>query len=310
MRPVTTLFLLAGLIFNQSLSAQSSEEPVEEIPFFDVELIIFKNNQVPKGREFVLPVSSPGKTDPILDLSSPTSIEAALQQEYTLLNPDEFRLMDLYARLVESPRYEVLLHAAWRQPGLEREQTLPIWLRGGKIYGNEFTSIDNQIEFFENDTEESDLLNAELLEIDEENLEAMELQLQKQLEEEQQKKRLHGGLYELEGKITIALSRYLHTYVDLVLRRPRLSIDPVLNSSLQDNYLASQAADTRILNNHRMQEHRRMRSKTLHYLDNPEFSLLIIIHRHEFEETIETLDETFQSENSEATDTQAVVVTE
>ena len=105
--------------------------------------------------------------------------------------------------------------------------------------------------------------------------------LQQQLEHEQQAAVAHGGLYELEGKITIALSRYLHTYVDLVLRRPRLSIDPVLSNPVQEKYLATHAADTRILNNHQLKEHRRMRSKNLHYLDSPEFAMLILIHRYE-----------------------------
>ncbi|MCP4982454.1 MAG: hypothetical protein GY935_18405, partial [Gammaproteobacteria bacterium] len=109
-------------------------------------------------------------------------------------------------------------------------------------------------------------------EFDEQTLESLELQLM-----QRQNAPSHQGLYEFEGKITIALSRYLHTYTDLVLRRPRLSVDPVLNNSAKDILLATASADTRILNNHRLKEHRRMRSKTLHYLDNPEFAMLILI---------------------------------
>ena len=107
---------------------------------------------------------------------------------------------------------------------------------------------------------------------DEQTLESLELQLL-----EQQSKRQHQDLYELEGKITISLSRYLHTYADLVLRRPRLTVDPKLRNVAQDRYLAAYSADTRILNNHSLKEHRRMRSKTLHYLDSPEFAMLILI---------------------------------
>ena len=88
---------------------------------------------------------------------------------------------------------------------------------------------------------------------------------------------LGGELYELEGKITIALSRYLHSYVDLVLRRPQLEIDELPNSNAQGLSYTQNSADTRILNNHRLKEHRRMRSKTLHFLDNPEFGLLVLI---------------------------------
>ena len=87
----------------------------------------------------------------------------------------------------------------------------------------------------------------------------------------------HDGLYELEGKITIALSRYLHTYTDLILRRPRLLADSLLDNPVQAKYLAAHAADTRILNNHILREHRRMRSKNLHYIDSPEFAMLVLI---------------------------------
>jgi hypothetical protein len=117
---------------------------------------------------------------------------------------------------------------------------------------------------------------------DEQSLESLELQLL-----EQQAKQQHQGLYELEGKITIALSRYLHTYTDLVLRRPRLTVDSKQRNVAQDRYLAAYSADTRILNNHRLKEHRRMRSKNLHYLDNPEFALLILITPYEVPEDFE-----------------------
>ena len=199
----------------------------------------------------------------------------AQPEGYELLPTDEFRLLDVLTRLIESPRYELLLHAAWRQPGLELEQVLPVWIKGGRIYGNEYTSIDSQIEFLESIPQLNDDQQRTKIKhfaFDEQTLESLELQLL-----EQQSKNQHQGLYELEGKITIALSRYLHTYTDLVLRRPRLMVDPKLRNVAQDRYLAAYSADTRILNNHSLKEHRRMRSKTLHYLDNPEFAMLILI---------------------------------
>jgi hypothetical protein len=87
-----------------------------------------------------------------------------------------------------------------------------------------------------------------------------------------------SGLYELEGKITIVLARYLHTYADLVLRKPRLSIeDPALDQIDISQLAEDIQSDTRILNNHSLKERRRMRSNKLHYLDSPEFSMLILI---------------------------------
>ena len=86
-----------------------------------------------------------------------------------------------------------------------------------------------------------------------------------------------GDLYELEGKITISLTRYLHTYADLVLRKPRLTIDPSIEVPGLDASVIENLPDTRILNNHSLKERRRMRSNKLHYLDSPEYSMLILI---------------------------------
>jgi hypothetical protein len=271
------VMLLPGIAQAQSTSATE----VEEIPRYDVEIIIFRNVKAPKSKEFILPVSSPGKGEKFFDISSASNVAEMQVEGYELLPTDEFRLIDVVTRLIESSRYELLLHAAWRQPGLERGKALPVWIKGGRIYGNEYTSIDNQIEFLESIPQ----LNPEqqneeqTFAFDEQTLESLELQLL-----EQQAKQQHQGLYELEGKITIALSRYLHTYTDLVLRRPRLTVDPNQRNLAQDRYLAAYSADTRILNNHRLKEHRRMRSKNLHYLDNPEFGLLILITPYEVPE--------------------------
>ncbi|MDH3221559.1 MAG: peptidoglycan binding protein CsiV [Gammaproteobacteria bacterium] len=241
---------------------------------YDVEVVIFKNIEVPKSREFILPVSSPGKDERIFDLSSRASIAAARKSGYELLAKDNLRLVDVVSRLVESPRYELLLHVAWRQPGVELERAMPVWIRGGRIYGPEYTSIDNRIETMEKaaKVDSKDPALAKTYEFNEQTPEALELQVL-----ERNVTKPHRGLYELEGKITITLSRYLHAYTDLVLRRPRVSADSPPNSSAQQAYLGAYAADTRILNNHVLKEHRRMRSKTLHYLDNPEYAMMILI---------------------------------
>jgi hypothetical protein len=285
-----TSFLVLASLFPGSSPAQSDTE-AKAVPRYDVEVIVFKNIKTPRSREFVLPVASPGQDEAMFDLSSPASVEAVRESGYELLQADEYRLLDIVGRLIQSSRYELLLHAAWRQPGLEREKVLPVWLKGGRIYGNEYTSIDNHIEIIDDSPQSRDekTVESKTYEFNEQTLESLELQLL-----ELQEKQRHDGLYEFEGKISIALSRYLHAYADLILRRPRLSADSLSSNAAQDAYLAANAADTRILNNHRIKEHRRMRSKNLHYLDHPEFAVLVLITPYEEAETI--LEESFESE--------------
>jgi len=244
----------------------------EEIPRYDVEVVIFKNINAPKGREFALPVASPGRGENIFDLVSSSSVGKAKELGYETLPSSELRLLDVVGKLVESPRYELLLHAAWRQPGMDLENAIPVWLRGGRIYGKEYISIDNQIEIMDSVPYVADPGEETSFQFDAQTPEALEEQLQAQRDAIS-----HRGLYELEGKITVSLSRYLHAYVDLVFRSPRLTIDEESTNAAQAEYLAARAADTHILNNHLLKEHRRMRSKNLHFLDNPEFGMLILI---------------------------------
>ena len=288
-RIILLYLVLLGHGISGTVNAQSTETAAPP-PLYDVELVIFKNRQVPKSREFALPVSSPGRDDDAIELASPAGFADAEAQGYQFLPGESLRLIDQVERLIESPRYELLMHVGWRQPGLERDAALPLWIRAGRVFGPEYTSIDERIPPPE--SRQDEVTDGQTsFGFDEQTLEALELQ---QLDESTST-RTHGEIYELEGEITIALARYLHAYVDLVLRRPRLSRDtpsasqvPAGQDELEESPL-DDLADTRILNNHRLREHRRMRSRNLHYLDNPEFALLILITPYELPQGVETI---------------------
>ena len=287
--PLTIASLLPALIL-------AADEP--EIRFYDVEVIIFKNDMGPKSEEYILPVSSPRFDDDILDLSSPPSIEAARQKLFEIIPTEELRLNEQVISIVKSDRYSLLAHAGWRQPGLEKEQVMSIWIKGGRVYSDEYTSIDNHIDLdamlkadifsledpadqtettlAETDQTLSDQASSEptASAIPASETTEQDPLLQAQIENADTKS---PGLYELEGKITITLARYLHTNADLVLRKPRLTIDSTIEVPGLDQTVIENLPDTRILNNHSLKERRRMRSNKLHYLDNPEFSLLVLI---------------------------------
>jgi hypothetical protein len=258
-----TSYLLA-LLLVVTLDAHAATG--DELRFYDVEVVIFKNNLGPKGQEYILPDSSPQIEGDILDMSSSDSIEAAREKSYEIIPIDKMQLTDTVLKIVNSSRYSLLAHVAWRQPGVEKEQALPIWIKGGRIFGEEFISIDNQVDF--ELLAKTEYLNSKDISTipTVESSSTLETGLQPDTD-----------LYELEGKITIGLSRYLHTYADLVLRKPRLTIDPSIEVPGLDASVIENLPDTRILNNHSLKERRRMRSNKLHYLDNPEFSMLILI---------------------------------
>ena len=255
---------LLTLIFIISIQAYAYAEG--EVKFYDVELVIFKNDKGPKGHEYILPESLPPTDGNVLDLSSPASIKAAKKKFYEIIPVDEMRLSETVLKIVESDRYSLLAHVAWRQPGVDKDKALPIWIKGGRLYGEEFISIDNQID--------SELL-AKTEYLGAQN--ASTLSAGASSNSHPPRYTSGSNLYELEGTITIGLSRYLHTYADLVLRKPRLTIDPTIEVPGLDQTVIENLPDTRILNNHSLKERRRMRSNKLHYLDSPEFSLLVLI---------------------------------
>ena len=269
-----TSYLLTLILLG---SVQAYATPKDGTQLYEVELVIFKNNLGPRGLEYILPNSSPRIDGDILDLSSSASIEAAREKSYEIVPIEEMRLTETVLRIINSTRYSLLAHVAWRQPGVEKDQALPIWIKGGRIFGEEFTSIDNQIDI-------ELLAKSEYL--GSENASAFPTIESPDYRDSEYES--DTGLYELEGKITIGLSRYLHAYADLVLRKPRLTIDPSIEVPGLDQSVIENLPDTRILNNHSLKERRRMRSNKLHYLDSPEFSMLILITPYEAPEVDQT----------------------
>ncbi len=71
----------------------------------------------------------------------------------------------------------------------------------------------------------------------------------------------------VDGSVRVAVERYLHLYLDLQLHTP------VNNEQLE--LLEYDIPEFRL------SEHRRMRSKELHYFDNPRFGVIALITLHE-----------------------------
>ena len=271
------------LIFILATVSQANAQTEDDVRFYDVEIVIFKNIKGPRSHEYILPKSSPRTDGDILDLSSPASVEAAKEKLYEIIPVEEMRLTETVLSIVNSDRYGLLAYVAWRQPGVEKEQALPIWIKGGRVFGDEFISIDNQIDVeLMAKTEYLNSQDASTLSVAESSAIA-ETSILPGPENESS-----SNLYELEGKITIGLSRYLHTYADLVLRKPRLTLAPSTEEiNFESPPVLEYIPDTKILNNHSLKERRRMRSNKLHYLDSPEFSMLVLITPYERPEVVE-----------------------
>ena len=261
------LFLLFTLPFSYAEDSTASAEPER---WFQVEVLIFKNPPIDTDNPELWPVfadiQQPSAfielevlsdvptdsvdeidliedtpADAIIDLNEPVAVERLAS--FMALTEAEQQLLGARNKIARDSRYEILFHQAWNQPVPGRDQVIPIRIDGGERFGRQF---------------------------------------------------------ELQGYIPLYVERYLHLSTDLHLIDYIESTDPfnlvessdgsgpVINSlagiplvsaDLLPNGQAGNESGQFFISVRDVQlsENRRMRSKEIHYLDNPEFGLLILI---------------------------------
>jgi len=237
--------LLLGCLLLGATASVSADISNEAKPdrIYDVEIILFRNEAVPRGRETVLPSPSPTPPPGSIDFNNPASAARAARNGFTPLPEQALQLKPERERLDKSRRYRVLLHLGWRQPGLAARDARAIRIRGGRFYDTSYASID---EALRSDAAEAGSARAQ------------------------------SGLFELEGWIRVSLSRYLHTEADLVLREPA-NAEQLAESQDSLGNGGFDSLQQKLLINYPLKEKRRMRSKRLHYLDHPQYGLVVLI---------------------------------
>ena len=233
--------LLIGFSVDASADSRSQAKPKR---IYDIEVILFRNEAVPRGRETLLPSPSPELPAGSFDFNNRASAAKAARAGFRPLPKSALRLQAERKRIDQSRRYRVLLHFGWRQPGLAAKDARAIRVRGGRFYDSSYASIDEALHG-----------GPEL---------------------GRGSARSQRGLFELEGWIRVSLSRYLHTEANLVLREPANQEQRMQSrDNLQDGALDE--LRRKLLINYPLKEKRRMRSKRLHYLDHPEYGMLVLI---------------------------------
>lgn len=111
--------------------------------------------------------------------------DSAISRGFIPYPQEALRLGNKAAALNKSGRYKVLKHIAWLQPGLAKEEAIPVRIHAGKNYSSEFK---------ERSFAQSDFSDRKL--------------------------RTNQPANELDGTIKVILGRYLHVYTDLAYRRP------------------------------------------------------------------------------------------
>jgi len=266
-RLISAFILLTTLLSYVNVQAESEKEQ----RYYDVEMIFFRhlgaidpNEQWPAGY-------FPVETDTALELHWEKK-----QGGFIGLPESSYQLTKEANHLKWSKRYQLLQHLAWRQPGLPEKEAVAIHIRAGKPLGLRPEVMPSEQNGAIPSFNSTSLNNRRIGQSNEE-------QLKGQL------------VYPLEGTITVVLKRYLHLYTHLSFTQreqvPVVTPEPIGKTATEQNSAEPTTADTQVtplaeassqqprfyFQSYPVQGHRKMRSKEVHYLDNPRIGVIVLM---------------------------------
>ena len=229
--------LLTCLFLGFSLLAHA-----EEIRYYDVEVVLFENldNASRQGENWPNSVELElPETRIEIGQPYPGPIPKEYDPKLTFkaLSQKDYQLQEQAKKIDESESRRVLLHTGWRQPGMAREEALTVYFKRQIAGSSPVSSVTTEAP-----------------------VDPMATSRWAQAQ---------AG--ELEGMIKVILSRYLHVDSDIVFR-PHVAEEP-------QSFFAMEVMENTVQPVvYRMhQTRRRMRSRELHYLDNPVLGMLVLI---------------------------------
>ncbi|WP_455365717.1 CsiV family protein [Kaarinaea lacus] len=299
--------VLAGALFlsqsaSQNVLAANTDE--NDIPWYQVEVVIFANQSYLGMSSETWPENSELQYDELVELVHPEDAklnDPARQSKLPNFNPDanpampvpfqlldssELQLVPVAKKLSASQDYQVIMHIAWRQPTVDPDKAIPVYVfegvdlsasaqmkaarqaqKSAQQGGSRFTSV--AVGDFTYDSSQY----GQLLPVTEVDINTGPV------------------MNPFSGTLKLGVSRYLHLAADLNYRVPILKeevvpVDPMATGF--DNRFGMQqpallqtgeqpqttTRKRQVLQTFHMFETRRMRSKEIHYFDHPMFGLI------------------------------------
>lgn len=253
------LALLCGTLFATSSLAEG--QTTKELPWYEIELIIFTRNLQPTSLNEAWP-SNPGTPDVdnarALQAGSVETQSIETPEPYALLSEADFKLKTEFNRLRRSSSLKPEIHLAWRQPVTDKNSAQLLYLRTPFAIEAK-TKIEKEVE-------------AEIAAkaaVGTEIFTGFEIITKTESPD-------------LEGTIRISVKRYLHVELDLLRHITSLPSFVPYEQSFNSALTEQSQTDS----SYRMQAHRRMRSNELHYIDHPLMGVLIKITPYELPKPI------------------------
>jgi hypothetical protein len=211
-------------------------QSAENIPWYQIEIIVFQHDQDHYGSESWPPVQATSRQGSTAIRLKSGGGQETRTEDYARLPASSRQLNHLASRLKNNENYHVLTHVAWRQPVRNRSSSIPVTIRGGERYQNEY-ELSGQVTLA---VQRYLHLKADLA------FRVFEPRRQDQVPFQQNADRTR---YEVS---------------DLVEGKP-----------LPEQFKDPMLPDYVIARNFILKESRKMRSKEIHYIDSPVIGLII-----------------------------------
>ncbi len=239
MRYFSTSFIFMLLCLTNTNAAVFQDE----VRYYDVEILLFENIKPDPAITETWPSSlefEVPENSLFIGSPYPGPIPAEYNPRFTFkpIKASTYQLQEEAKKLTEHEDYRVLYHRSWRQPGMKKDKAISVRIQKEVPRLAVFNEKDNATLTAEQ-SEYNKMINERLPKIN-----------------------------NLQGLVKITLSRYLHIQTNIQYTRYVVEDDP-------EN---PEAAFAKIKPQvYQLKQTRKMRSKELHYLDNPRLGLLVYI---------------------------------
>ncbi len=285
---VLAIFFVTSPVLAQDQTQDQNQ--VQGNPWYQVEVVVFKHTDAADtevwpddpGAPDISHVAelSPTSASPVIDQEASTlfagsdqdqAFIAFLTGDYTQTNstPMAFRLLpdnedqlaNVITRLNNAGDYQVLYHAAWRQPAYDPDKSIPVHVHYDPlgVQTRMLSTVDEELARQSMDQTQGDGAAAPA------PAPAPPPEQMPPAMNSEDSTGQPAPSWLLNGVIGLTQSRYLHMDVDLVYQ---------VNTPVDQSQQESIIGDTVMTQTYRLQQSRRIRSDKLFYFDHPRFGVL------------------------------------
>lgn len=313
---IVTIAMASGLLLG-SLPTQSAT-PTEEqtVTWYDVEIIVFRNLDTRSKETWPPDAGIPniadarplfpaadGDADERLAGTQPVAPAPTTYPQtptpYEPLDASARRLTEIANSLARSSKYEPLLHTAWTQPPLEREQAPYLRVTLPDAFMPEEEPVEEEQQAFGDPFYSEQEMQGELAEENRNLPESVPEFLAEDDDVELARP--------LDGVVQLSVSRYLHLDLDLLYLPDDLNVavlgdaEParewteeeklereqrrrdILEAlargdiTVEEAEILSLEPDEQRFQGFRLNQYRRLRSREIHYFDHPVYGVIVMV---------------------------------